>query len=110
MDELPQRLGIPEADWAPTPASVQAVVRALVQGAHTSQELQAILGVSSPGQLYHHLKELLAVGIVTQTGRSHYEVAALQVVPLLAILAAAFDLIHRGPAAHEADGSALQEQ
>lgn len=31
MDELPRRLGIPEADWAQTPASVQAVVRALVQ-------------------------------------------------------------------------------
>lgn len=30
-DDLRQRLGIPEADWQATPASVQAVVRALVQ-------------------------------------------------------------------------------
>jgi DNA-binding transcriptional ArsR family regulator len=71
------------------------LVRALLKQAHTSQELQALLEVSSPGQLYHHLKELLAAGIVTQARRSHYEVASRQVVPLLALLAAAFDLTDR---------------
>ncbi len=44
MDDLPQRLGIPEADWARTPTSVQAVVRALVQVAQDQQlQLQAAL-------------------------------------------------------------------
>lgn len=69
------------------------LLRALLQRACTSQELQAVLGVSSPGQLYHHLKELLATGIVTQTRRSHYEIAARQVVPILVVLAAAADLV-----------------
>jgi transposase len=44
MDDLPQRLGIPEADWARTPASVQAVVGALVQVVQDQQlHLQAAL-------------------------------------------------------------------
>ena len=69
------------------------LLRALLQQPRTSQELQAILGVPSPGQLYHHLKELLAAGIVTQTRRSLYEVAGRQVVPVLAALAAVSDLV-----------------
>jgi ArsR family transcriptional regulator len=69
------------------------LLRALLEQARTSQELQAILGVSSPGQLYHHLKELLAAGVVTQARRSHYEITPRQVVPLLAVLATAFDLV-----------------
>jgi transposase len=38
MDDLPQRLGIPTDDWAQTPASVQAVVHALVHVVHTLQQ------------------------------------------------------------------------
>lgn len=69
------------------------LVRALMKRTHTSQELQDLLEVSSPGQLYHHLKELLTAGIATQTRRSQYEIANRQVVPVLTILAAAFDLV-----------------
>jgi transposase len=44
MDDLPQQLGIPEPDWARTPASVQAVVCALVQVVQDQQlQLQAAL-------------------------------------------------------------------
>lgn len=69
------------------------LVRALMQEPRGSRELQEALGISSPGQLYHHLKELLAVGLVRQTGRGHYEVADRQIVPLLAVLAAVSDLV-----------------
>ncbi len=82
------------------------LLRAMLQHARTSQELQAMLGVSSPGQLYHHLKELLAAGIVTQTRRSRYEVAARQVVPVLVVLAAAADLVDTTSAAAEVAGVA----
>lgn len=86
------------------------LLRALLQHSRTSQELQAILGVSSPGQLYHHLKELLAAGIVTQTRRSHYEVAARRVVPVLAVLAAAADLVETASAASLTEGGEQQEK
>jgi DNA-binding transcriptional ArsR family regulator len=70
------------------------LLRALLARPHSSSELQGVLGVSSPGPLYHHLKELLATGLVTQTGRSQYEVAVHHVVPLLAVLAAVSDLVY----------------
>jgi DNA-binding transcriptional ArsR family regulator len=69
-----------------------ALVRALLVGARTSQELQAVIGSESAGQLYHHLKDLLSVGVVDQTGRSLYRISASRVVPLLVILAAAGDV------------------
>lgn len=40
MDDLPQRLGISDADWAHTPASVQVIVRALVRVIHDLQAQQ----------------------------------------------------------------------
>jgi ArsR family transcriptional regulator, arsenate/arsenite/antimonite-responsive transcriptional repressor len=68
------------------------LLRTLLAGPKSSHELQRALGVASAGQLYHHLKELLAVGIVDQRDRSAYQIAARHVVPVLAIMAAAFDL------------------
>jgi ArsR family transcriptional regulator len=82
------------------------LLRALLEQACTSQELQAVLGVTSPGQLYHHLKELLSAGIVTQTSRSRYEVAARQVVPVLAVLSAAADLSDTTAVAPDGEGPA----
>jgi hypothetical protein len=40
MDDLPQRLGLSDEDWAQTPASVQVVVRALVRVIHDLQMQQ----------------------------------------------------------------------
>ena len=68
------------------------LLRALLGGPKSSQELQEALGISSPGQLYHHLKELTAAGIVEQRDRSAYQLSARRVVPFLAIVAAALDL------------------
>jgi DNA-binding transcriptional ArsR family regulator len=65
------------------------LLRALLPAPRSSQQLQEVLGVSSPGQLYHHLKDLLAAGLVRQTARSQYEIASHHVIPLLVIFAAA---------------------
>lgn len=68
------------------------LLRALLQGPCSSHQLQEALGVTSPGQLYHHVKELLAVGIVEQPDRSVYRLAPRKIVPFLAILAATLDM------------------
>ena len=69
-----------------------ALVRALLVGERSSQELQEVIGSGSAGQLYHHLKDLLAAGVVDQAGRSRYRISAGRIVPLLVIFAAAGDV------------------
>ena len=69
-----------------------ALVRALLVGERSSQELQEVIGSGSAGQLYHHLKDLLAAGVVDQAGRSRYRISASRVVPLLVSFAAAGDV------------------
>jgi DNA-binding transcriptional ArsR family regulator len=74
------------------------LVRALLECPRSSQELQEALGTASVGQLYHHLKELLAAGIIEQRERSVYRLAARKIVPFLAVLAGAYDLGEGGAA------------
>jgi len=64
---------------------------ALIEAPRTSAELQAVIGSPSPGPLYHHLRELLALGVVVQHERS-YSVPARHVVPILVAIALAIDL------------------
>lgn len=71
------------------------LLKALLRGSSGGQQLQKALGDASVGQLYHHMKELQAAGLVIQKGRGAYEVGAQAVVPLLAVLAAAYDLAER---------------
>lgn len=68
------------------------LVRALLDGERSSQELQAVIGAASAGQLYHHLKDLLSAGMIDQAGRNRYRIHASRVIPLLVILAAAGDV------------------
>jgi DNA-binding transcriptional ArsR family regulator len=68
------------------------ILRELSSGALQTAELQARLDEPSAGQLYHHLRELLAAGLVTQPRRSLYEVPDRAVIPLLALIACAHDL------------------
>ena len=84
-----------------------ALVRAVLAGVATSQELAATTGVGSTGQLYHHLKDLIAVGVVEQAGRNRYRIEPAKVVPLLVILAAAGDVArpHDAVGVVEAGGS-----
>jgi hypothetical protein len=63
---------------------------ALLAGAHTTYELARVL----PGQLYHHLRELRAAGLVVQRRRSDYAVPAGRVIPCLVLVAAAQGCAH----------------
>jgi len=63
------------------------LLRGVLAGRHTVAELSEGLGTS--GQLYHHLRQLVAEGWLTASGRGLYAVPPERVVPLLALLAAA---------------------
>lgn len=93
----------PELTTAPleSPARVLAalahpsrlrIVTELVGGETTTAELVARLGFTTTGQLFHHLKELLAVGVVHQPRRGAYALRPQHVVALLAVISAAIDL------------------
>ncbi|HEY7417365.1 MAG TPA: winged helix-turn-helix domain-containing protein [Ktedonobacteraceae bacterium] len=69
------------------------ILRLLCQKPHSSQSLQELLRMSSPGQLYHHLKELLAAGLIVQRGRRDYDIAPGQQVPICLALAVASHLM-----------------
>ncbi len=73
------------------------IVRELAARPLQTHELQARLDEPSAGQLYHHLRELLAAGLVTQPRRSVYEVPARAVIPLFTLIACAHDLATGGP-------------
>jgi DNA-binding transcriptional ArsR family regulator len=69
------------------------ILRTLCEKPCTAQQLQEILGMGSAGQLYHHLKELLAAGFITQRERSSaYTIEPAKVIPICAALMVAFSL------------------
>ena len=70
------------------------ILIALVDRPRTAAELQKVIGSRSPGPLYHHLRDLLALGVVAQRER-RYEVPARHVVPLLAAISLTIDLAAR---------------
>jgi ArsR family transcriptional regulator, arsenate/arsenite/antimonite-responsive transcriptional repressor len=65
------------------------LLRALLEGPRTSQELQTELAVATVGQLYHHLKELLAAGLIVQRKRSVYAIREEIVIPICMVFAVA---------------------
>jgi ArsR family transcriptional regulator len=67
------------------------LLQELLLGPRTNQQLQEALGVSSAGQLYHHLKELLTVGLIEQKSRNLYVLPVRNVIPFLVLLATARD-------------------
>jgi DNA-binding transcriptional ArsR family regulator len=89
--------GVLEEDWESAAGVLAAlgnpvrleIVRRLLLGGVTVQQLQEMPELGTTGQLYHHLRELQAAGLVTQRGRGHYGVALDKVVPSLIIIAAA---------------------
>jgi len=68
------------------------IVKLLLDGPKSSQELQDELNFTSPGPFYYHLKELISSGIVSQPNRSSYQVMPQKIIPYLALLSAAFDI------------------
>lgn len=78
------------------------ILREVAGGPLQTHELQQRLDEPSAGQLYHHLRELLAAGLLTQPRRSVYELPARAVIPVAALLACAHDLVTHEPSEPEA--------
>jgi hypothetical protein len=111
LDVEPDQLAKAFAALA-SPARV-VLVRALLDGPLTSQELRARLDDPSVGQLYHHLNQLLAAGLVVQPGRSLYALPRGNEIALCVVLLAAGHLLEGGhvpwSGEHSADENSAHE-
>ncbi|WP_136518010.1 helix-turn-helix domain-containing protein [Cellulomonas telluris] len=84
-----------DADWTAHAAALGALghpvrlalLQAVVQGTRTVAELTAREDTGTSGQVYHHLRQLVAAGWLRHHG-GRYQVPAERVVPLLTVLAA----------------------
>jgi hypothetical protein len=82
------------ADWSETTATLAALahpvrlrlLHRVLSGAGTAAELSDDDGLGTTGQLYHHLRQLVAAGWLRSSGRGRYAVPGERVVPLLVIL------------------------
>jgi DNA-binding transcriptional ArsR family regulator len=77
------------------------IVRRILLGGETVQQLQEIPELATSGQLYHHLKELQVAGLVTQRRRGRYGIAPDKVVPALIVIAAAAEMATSATAPEE---------
>lgn len=68
------------------------LVRTLLRGPASTKELEAAAELSSPGQLYHHLRALTGARIVESHGRGTYRIVGPKVVPVLVLMLAAGDI------------------
>ena len=59
--------------------------------------LQDLIGTASSGQLYHHLNTLLDAGVIVLLRRGVYSVPAENLIKLLALLSAVYDLGESAP-------------
>jgi ArsR family transcriptional regulator, arsenate/arsenite/antimonite-responsive transcriptional repressor len=74
------------------PTRLAIVRHLLVHGSAVRQALQSLLDNASTGQLYHHLHDLSAAGLIAQHGRGTYVLVPHAVVPVLTLLAVGLDL------------------
>ena len=83
-------------DWTQAADTLSAIahpvrlllLREIVHGARSTAELRDNERLGTTGQLYHHLRRLVAAGWLRATARGEYAVPGPRVVPLLTILAA----------------------
>lgn len=64
------------------------ILRSVLGGQGRTAELGELEELGSTGQLYHHLRELVAAGWLKAAGRGQHRVPAERVVPLLVMLSA----------------------
>ncbi|TCO65526.1 ArsR/SmtB family transcription factor [Actinocrispum wychmicini] len=64
------------------------LLKEILKGARSTAELQEHESLGTTGQLYHHLRQLVAAGWLRAAGRGQYAVPGSRVVPLLVVLAA----------------------
>ena len=65
------------------PARIRLLQEVLRGTATTANDLVRIDGMGTSGQVYHHLRQLVAAGWLNTLGGGRYEVPAARVVPLL---------------------------
>jgi DNA-binding HxlR family transcriptional regulator len=88
-----------KGDWQESASALSAmghpvrlsILQAMLQGKHTTAELQQLPDMGTSGQLYHHLRDLQLAGWVRQAGRNHYVIQETHLIPLLTVLAAVKD-------------------
>lgn len=90
-----------DADWAEIAPDLSATLAALshpvrllivglvLTGIRSVAELQQNEALGTSGQLYHHLRQLVAAGWLRSASRGRYAVPPERVIPLLAVLTAA---------------------
>ena len=66
------------------------ILQLVAQGrARTATELAGTEGLGTTGQIYHHLRQLVATGLLRPTAHGRHEVPPGRLVPLLVLLSAA---------------------
>ena len=65
------------------------LLQLILTGTRSAADLQSVEGLGTSGQLYHHLRQLIAAGWLVQAARGHYAVPGDRVYPLLVLLVAA---------------------
>jgi hypothetical protein len=65
------------------------LLQLILTGTRSAADLQSVDGLGTSGQLYHHLRQLIATGWLVQAARGHYAVPGDRVIPLLVLLTAA---------------------
>jgi len=65
------------------------LLQLILTGTQSAADLQSVDELGTSGQLYHHLRQLIAAGWLVQAARGHYAVPGDRVVPLLVLLTAA---------------------
>jgi hypothetical protein len=65
------------------------LLQLILTGTRSAAGLQSVDGLGTSGQLYHHLRQLIAAGWLVQSARGHYAVPGGRVIPLLVLLTAA---------------------
>lgn len=65
------------------------LLQLILTGTRSAADLQSVDGLGTSGQLYHHLRQLIAAGWLVQTARGHYTVPGDRVIPLLVLLTVA---------------------
>jgi hypothetical protein len=87
-----------DADWSVAAGALSALghparlamLRLVLRGeASTAADLAARDDMGSSGQVYHHLRQLVAAGWLRAGGRGAHQVPPERVVPLLVVLGAA---------------------
>jgi DNA-binding transcriptional ArsR family regulator len=68
------------------------IICALVGGPAPTAALAERIEAGTSGQLFHHLRDLLAAGLLHQPQRGVYALRAQHALPLLAAMSAAMDL------------------